>query len=172
MSAYERVPARIHQLSASGGGVPKLAVARGEVTPLGLAGDRQRYRKIHGGPQRALCLYSHEVIERLRAEGHPIVPGSCGENITIQGLAWARARPGARLRLGAQVMLEVTRYTAPCKTVAGSFRDGDFRRISQDRYPGESRVYARVLHGGWLEPGDAAALLEDGAASPSLEGIF
>lgn len=155
------VGGRIHQLSASHGGVPKLPLDRGFVTPLGLAGDRQRYTKIHGGPERTLCLYALEVIERLRAEGHPITPGSCGENVTVTGLAWPRVCPGTRLRLGVEVKVEVTRYTTPCKTIAGSFRDGDFHRIDQRRHPGESRVYARVLRGGQLAAGDAVELLPD-----------
>lgn len=171
MTPVELGRARIHRLSASDGGVPKLALSRARVTPLGIEGDRQRYRKIHGGPQRALCLYSLELIERLRAEGHPVSPGSCGENVTVAGIEWTRVRPAARLRLGAEVEVVVTRYTTPCKTIAASFLDGDFRRISQDRHPGESRVYARVLRGGWLEPGDAVAvLLDDDVAFPSPEG--
>ena len=37
----------------------------------------------HGGPERALCLFSLERILELQAEGHPIFPGAAGENITI-----------------------------------------------------------------------------------------
>lgn len=150
----------IHQLSVSGGGVPKLPIARGHVTREGLEGDAQRHRKIHGGPERALCLYSLEVIEKLHAEGHPIAPGTAGENVTVVGLDWSQVRPGVRLRLGAEVEVEVTRYTTPCRTIRDSFRDGDFTRISEDAHPGDSRVYVRVLREGWVSVGAPVGILE------------
>ncbi|HEU0080102.1 MAG TPA: MOSC domain-containing protein [Longimicrobiaceae bacterium] len=152
--------ARVHQLSVSDGGVPKLPVPEAEVTPLGLVGDRQRNRLFHGGPKRAVCLFALEEIERLRAEGHPIAPGTTGENVTVAGLPWERVRPGARLALGDEVVLEVTSYTAPCKNIVPSFRDGDFTRISQKLHPGESRVYARVLRPGLVRTGDPVRLME------------
>ena len=151
---------RIVQLNTSPGGVPKLPVPGAEVTPSGMAGDRQRNLRFHGGPQRALCLYSLEVIQRLRGEGHPIHPGSTGENVTVSGLPWEEVRPGVRLALGEEVVVEVTSYTAPCKNIAASFRDGEFTRISQKLHPGDSRVYARVLQGGRLRAGDVVRLLD------------
>lgn len=154
------VTGRVHQLAVSDGGVPKLPVAEAEVGAAGMAGDRQRNRRFHGGPQRALCLYSLEVIERLRAEGHPVAPGTTGENVTVAGIPWERVRPGVRLALGDEVVAEVTSYTAPCKNIAGSFHDGRFTRISQKLHPGDSRVYARVLRPGRLRAGDPVRLLE------------
>jgi MOSC domain-containing protein YiiM len=154
------VSARVHQLSVSNGGVPKLPVPRAEVTASGIVGDRQRNRLFHGGPRRAVCLFALEEIERLRAEGHPVAPGTTGENVTVAGLPWERVRPGARLALGAEVVLEVTSYTAPCKNIGPSFHDGDFTRISQKLHPGESRVYARVLTPGIVRTGDPVVLLE------------
>jgi MOSC domain-containing protein YiiM len=150
------VTASIVQLSISRGGAPKHAVLSAEVTRLGLAGDVQTHRKFHGGPERALCLFSLEIIERLRAEGHPISPGSTGENITIQGLDWTQLDLGARLALGASVIAEITSLTVPCKQIAGSFADGQFRRLL---LRGESRLYARVLAEGTLRPGDRVAVL-------------
>jgi MOSC domain-containing protein YiiM len=152
--------ASIHQLSTSRGGVPKRAVPSAEVTPLGLAGDWQQDRRHHGGPDRAICLFPFELVERLQAEGHPITPGAVGENVTTVGVEWARMVPGTRLRLGATVELELVSYTAPCKTIRAAFADGDFARISQKVHPGESRVYARVLTPGAIRVGDPITLLE------------
>lgn len=146
---------RIVQLSVSRGGVPKRAVPVAEVTPLGLVGDVQKQKKIHGGPDRALCLFALEVIERLAAEGHPIAPGTTGENITIAGLAWPALGPGSRLALGADVVVEVTELTDPCKQIAASFADRDFRRIVAH---GDSRLYARVLRVGVLRVGDLVSV--------------
>ena len=150
---------RVARLNVSGGGVPKRPVERAVVGPLGVEGDRQANTEAHGGPERALCLYSLERIEALRAEGHSIGPGDAGENVTVAGLDWDAVAPGARLRLGADVRIEITRYTSPCRKIAASFADGDSSRISQQRHPGWSRVYARVLAGGALAPGDPVQLL-------------
>jgi MOSC domain-containing protein YiiM len=170
MSGVESVPSsrlatergaagQVAQISVSPGGVPKLPVERARVTRLGLEGDRQRNRRFHGGPARAVCLFSLEVIERLRAEGHPIAPGSSGENLTIAGLDWAALSPGDRFRIGDAVEIELTRHTIPCKNITASFRDGDFTRISPKLHPGESRIYARVLVEGEVATGDLVQLI-------------
>lgn len=72
-------PPRVYQISMSNGGVPKLPVPEARMTTLGVEGDRQRNPDIHGGPERAVCLFSLEVIEALQTEGHPIAPGSAGD---------------------------------------------------------------------------------------------
>jgi MOSC domain-containing protein YiiM len=151
--------ARIVQLSISSGGVPKQAVESVRVTPLGLEGDAHRDREHHGGPERAVCLFAMEAIRALQAEGHPLVPGALGENVTVEGLDWSAVQPGVRLRLGSEVLLEVTRYTTPCFNIRPAFVDGDYSRVSQKRHPGRSRVYARVVETGTLRRGDPAQLL-------------
>jgi MOSC domain-containing protein YiiM len=144
----------LHQISVSNGGVPKLAVPQARVTRDGVEGDRQRNLKVHGGPDRAVCIYSLETIEALRNEGHSIEPGSAGENFTLAGLEWEHIRPGTMLRVGDAVRLEVLSYTAPCDHNACWFKDEDFSRISHKKYPGWSRVYARVLVEGMVRQGD------------------
>lgn len=151
--------ARITSLNLSAGGVPKLPVATAVLTLDGLAGDRQRNLKYHGGPDRAVCLYSARLIEALRGEGHPIATGTTGENVTVDGLDWALVVPGVRLTLGAAVV-EITSFTRPCRTIAGSFLGGRTGRVSQRTHPGWSRVYARVLAGGTMRVGDLVALVE------------
>jgi MOSC domain-containing protein YiiM len=150
---------RIFQLNRSGGGVPKLCVREAFLDANGLEGDKQSDLRFHGGPERALCLFPLELILELQAEGHPIFPGSVGENVTVSGLEWARITPGARLSLGDEALVEIASYTAPCKTIAASFTDGDFKRISRKVRPGDSRLYARVLRPGRLAVGDAVKLL-------------
>jgi len=59
---------RIVQLSVSAGGVPKRAVEQARVTRLGLEGDAHQNEKHHGGPERAVCLFSLEAIRALAAE--------------------------------------------------------------------------------------------------------
>ena len=153
----------IFQLNCSPGGVPKLPVPEAELTPTGLVGDRQANPRFHGGLQRALCLYSREVIEALRREGHAICPGSTGENVTVAGLDWPRLAPGRRLALGDEVLIELTSYAAPCKTISGSFSAGEFKRISHKLHPGVSRLYARVLRAGRLAVGQEVRVLDNAA---------
>jgi MOSC domain-containing protein YiiM len=145
------VTGTIVRLAVSGGGVPKHAIPEVQVTRLGLAGDVQAHPKFHGGSERAVCLYALEVIERLRAEGHPITPGSTGENVTLQGVDWAALRAGVRLALGDEVVVELTTLAVPCKAIAGSFLDREFRRIAA---PADARYYARVVREGHLRVGD------------------
>ncbi len=147
----------LHAINVSDGGVPKLARASAAVHFGGVEGDRQRDLDNHGGPDRAVSLYSLEVIEALRAEGHPIAPGTAGENLTLQGIAWADLRPGMRLQIG-DVALQIVSYCAPCTIINASFSDARSVRISQKVHPGWSRLYARVLREGTLRVGDAVSV--------------
>jgi len=143
-------------INISKGGVPKRALPACAVTAGGLAGDRQRDLESHGGPDRAVCLYSQDLIEALQAEGHPISAGTIGENFTLKDVAWAEMVPGAKLDVG-EVRIELTDYAVPCNNIAGSFNARRIGRVSQKVYPGWSRLYARVLKEGTVRVGDAVA---------------
>lgn len=145
----------IHRIHVSNGGVPKLTVPSADVGPEGLDGDWQNDRKHHGGPERALCLLGLDVIERLAAEGHPIAPGTTGENLTLTGVVWAELTLGSRLLFEGGVELKITSHAVPCPTIAASFVDGDFSRMSAKLYPNDSRLYARVLRTGQLSAGES-----------------
>jgi MOSC domain-containing protein YiiM len=142
-----RMTGRIFQLSRSAGGVPKHSVPEAAVHELGLEGDKQRNLKVHGGPERALCLFSLEVISKLQAEGHPIYPGSTGENVTIAGLDWTALAAGTRLQLGDAVVVALTRPADPCKNIAASFIERTFKRLG---VPAEMRWYCRIVQTGML----------------------
>jgi len=157
--------ARIAQISTSPGGVPKTPVPVARVSVLGVEGDGQRDHANHGGPERAVCLFSLEQIRALRAEGHAIEPGAIGENVTVEGLDWEAVIPGAHLLLGERVLVQVTRYTSPCINIQPVFAGGDYARVSQKRHPGWSRVYTRVLVEGEIRQGDPVRLLSDAEAT-------
>lgn len=107
-----------------------------------------------------MSLYSLERIRSLQAEGHPIDVGTTGENVTVEGLSWDAVVPGTRLQIGDKVLLEIVSFANPCKTIRESFSDGRFTRIAQQRHPGWSRVYARVLAEGEIHFGDTVELLD------------
>jgi len=144
----------IVSVNVSPGGVPKVPVPSARASAAGLAGDGQRNLEFHGGPDRALCLYSVERIEALQAEGHPIAPGTTGENVTIRGLDWDLVVPGTTLRVG-DVAIEVTAFASPCASIRPSFADLNSNRISHKKHPGWSRVYARISGEGEIRVGDA-----------------
>jgi MOSC domain-containing protein YiiM len=149
---------RLHAINISNGGVPKQPLEACAVSFAGLEGDWQTDREHHGGPDRAVSLYSLEVIEKLRAEGHPISPGSTGENLTVSGMDWTAIKPGDRLAVGA-AELQVMSYAAPCNNINASFSDARSVRISQKVHPGWSRLYARVLKVGEVRVGDSVRVI-------------
>jgi MOSC domain-containing protein YiiM len=136
--------------------VPKRPRQAVEIGYSGVEGDRQRTRRHHGRPWQALCLWSSEVIDALRREGHPVAPGAAGENITVEGLDWADVRGGVRLRIGT-ALAQVSVFALPCQNIAACFADRDSRRIHHDRGP-VSRAYATVLEPGRVAVGDAIVL--------------
>lgn len=121
MSAQKSTIGRLVQVNVNPqGGVPKYAVPSAEITTEGVIGDKQRDRRFHGGPTRAVSLYGQELIDALRAEGHPIAAGSTGENLTVSGLDWSVIAVGDHLRVGDWVELEIMAYAAPCSNISAS----------------------------------------------------
>lgn len=151
--AYHGVVSGLH---ASGGGVPKLPIDSATVGWSGVEGDQQGSRVHHGRPWQALCLWSDEVIANFAAQGHPIRPGYAGENITVRGLPWEVARPGAKVTIGS-VKATVTAYAIPCSQNEAWFTGGDFELMSHERGP-VSRIYARVDGPGTIALGDLLTL--------------
>jgi len=151
------VPGRVEAINISSGGVPKTAIFETMITRDGVAGDRQADLRFHGGPDRAVVRFSLDVIKLLQAEGHPIAPGTTGENITISGLDWSAIGPGAELAIGS-ARLAITKYASPCYKIGGSFRDDNFSRISQKLHPGWSRICARVITEGLVTVRDVVQL--------------
>ncbi|PAP76733.1 MOSC domain-containing protein [Rubrivirga marina] len=151
--------ARVLQVNTSPGGVPKRAVAEARVGREGLDGDAVNHPKVHGGPERAVCLFPLELIQALQAEGHPIYPGAVGENLTVAGLDWPSLEVGAVLDVG-EARLQLTQRAEPCNTIADAFADRQFKRIKPDRVPDQTRWYARVLTEGVVRPGDEIHVAE------------
>ena len=148
------------QVNSSGGGVPKAPLTWATVDRHGVVGDMQALRNEHGRPFQALSLWSADIMAALRAEGHSPYPGAAGENFTIEGVAWNTIRPGVRIAVG-EVLAEVSCYATPCQKNAQWFSDGNFRRIDQNLHPGWSRVYAWVVTGGTVAPGDVVVVEPD-----------
>ena len=104
------------QVNVSPGGTPKRPVERARVTRDGVEGDWQRNRKHHGGPNRAVCLFSTELYDRLRGFGIDLEPGSVGENFTTSGIDLERLAKGDRLCVGG-CLIEITDVRVPCRNL-------------------------------------------------------
>ena len=139
------------------GGVPKHPVDSAYIGTYGVKGDKQNDLKHHGGENRAVCLYSSDLISELKKEGHPIFEGSTGENLSIQGLDWSSLQKGDLLEMG-KVKIELTKPAPPCKTIAKSFTNEEFIRISEKKHPGWSRWYAKVINEGIISLNDTVFL--------------
>jgi len=149
---------RLLQVNVSDGGVPKLPVGAARITIYGVEGDRQASETVHGGPHRAVAILGIEAIRRVAAEGHPIGPGTTGENLTTEGFDVSALPVGTRLSIGDDVVLEISQPTNPCRTIRHSFTDLRFGRLSMKAHPADSRMYARVLHEGVVRAGDQIRL--------------
>ena len=140
------------------GGVPKTPIEKVFIGLNNVQGDKQNDLLYHGGPTRAVCLFSLERIVALQKEGHPIQPGTSGENLTIEGLDWGLMVKGAKFSIG-EVEIELTGPAPPCKTISDSFGSEGFNRISEKKYPGWSRWYASVNKEGLVSQNDELLII-------------
>jgi MOSC domain-containing protein YiiM len=136
-----------------------------EVGALGLAGDLIVQEKHHGGPDQAVYVYGETDYawwsERL---GRALEPGTFGENLTITELETGAALVGDRMRVGAEVVLEVTAGRIPCNTLTARMGIRGFARdFRKANRPG---LYCRVLATGRLGAGDEVRYAA--AASPTI----
>ena len=142
------------------GGVPKWPQPSLDITVDGCLGDRQNDTRHHGGPNRAVCLMKQSVLQALQKEGHPIGPGTTGENILIGGVDDLVLASETVLAIGS-VRLELTGDAPPCKTIRASFTEGAFTALSHKRNQERTRWYARVLMPGRIELGDVVSIVNE-----------
>lgn len=142
--------------------IAKLPVADAvAVGPLGLAGDEQADRSVHGGIDKAIHHYPADHYDWWR--GHlgdaPLLdaPGAFGENISTTGLDENSVFLGDRFRLGS-ALVEVTQARQPCWKLDHRFgAKGVMAAVVQTRRSG---WYYRVLEPGTVRAGDDLELVE------------
>ena len=144
------------QLNVSNGGMPKLPVPAAMVTREGVAGDWQKNRKFHGGPDRAVCIFSEELYAWLREKGIDLVSGAVGENFTTRGVDLLKLNKGDRLRVGETCVVQITDVRVPCRQLKKW--DADLPEL----IVGHSGWVARVVREGEVKAGDEIALLGGG----------
>ncbi len=125
-----------------------------EVRHLGLEGDYQGNKKVHGGIYKAVYLYPSEHYGVWRdALGKPELSfGDFGENLTALGLMEDEVCLGDRFRIGS-AELAVTQPREPCATL--SVRMGLSDLPKRFRQSGRSGFYLSVVNEGSLSEGDS-----------------
>jgi molybdopterin adenylyltransferase len=114
----------------------------------GLEGDA------HAGDwHRQVSLLAMESIATIRERGLAVNPGDFAENITTSGIRLWELPPGTRLTLGKRVLLEVTQIGKECHS-----RCAIFHQVGDCVMPRQG-IFARVLRGGIIRPGDSIHVL-------------
>ena len=108
----------------------------------GIVGDA------HAGPwHRQVSLLARESIDKMRALGLDVTTGDFAENLTTEGVDLLTLPIGTRLSVG-ETELEVTQIGKECHT-----RCAIYHQAGDCVMPKEG-IFARVLRGGIVRPGD------------------
>ena len=124
------------------------------VKQLGLEGDQQANKKLHGGIDKAICVYPSEYYNLWKEElGKPDLSfGDFGENLTTVGLLEDDIYVGDRLRIGS-VEVVVTQPREPCITLNVRLGRKDVSALI--RKSGRSGFYFSVEKEGIIKNGDS-----------------
>jgi MOSC domain-containing protein YiiM len=141
------------------------------VAGLGIEGDahmgekvKHRYHALKNpdAPNlRQVHLIHEELFDALRAGGFMVRPGALGENVTTRGIDLLALPRGARLRLGANVVIEVTGLRNPCRQI-DEFQPGltaaVLGRDTEGHLIRKAGVMAIVVTSGDVKAGDVIAV--------------
>jgi len=121
-----------------------------------LDGDRQADLKNHGGPDKAVCVYSFDHYAAWESVlGRKLAPGAFSENFTIAGLRESEVCIGDTFRAG-EALVQISQPRKPCHKLAGRHNRKDLPALIHAN--GFSGFYLRVLTEGLVRAGDAFEL--------------
>ncbi len=120
---------------------------------LNLDGDGQADLSVHGGPDKAVYVYTFEHYDFWKRElGHDGFPfGQFGENFTVTEMAEDKIHIGDRFRVG-DAEVEVTQPRIPCFKLALRMAMPDFPK--RFLASGRCGFYLRVTQEGRVSAGD------------------
>lgn len=107
---------------------------------------------------RQVHLIHAELHDQLRVQGFDLAAGQMGENITTRGVDLLALPAGARLRIGAEAVVEVTGLRDPCYQLDGiqqGLMKAVLDRDDDDNLIRKAGVMSVVVSGGEIRPGDA-----------------
>jgi MOSC domain-containing protein YiiM len=105
------------------------------------------------GGHRQVSLLAKESIDKMVALGAKVAPGDFAENLTVEGLSVMDLPVGARLKVGAGAILEITQIGKTCHKGCA------IREQVGDCVMPREGVFARVIKGGVVKPGDSIGVL-------------
>jgi MOSC domain-containing protein YiiM len=117
---------------------------------FGVVGDAHADCQTH----RQVSLLAIESINKMRDKGFDLNPGDFAENITTQGMELVPLPIGARLRVGKDIVLEISQIGKECH--AGC----EIRNLVGDCIMPREGVFARVINGGSLKAGDSITVID------------
>ena len=118
------------------------------ITDKGFEGDA------HAGDwHRQVSLLAMESITKIREKGIDVTPGDFAENITTTGIEIWQLELGTRLAVGNEAELEITQIGKECHD-----RCAIYHQVGDCVMPREG-IFARVLRGGKVKPGDTIRVL-------------
>jgi len=135
---------------------------------LNLDGDRQVDLKGHGGPFKAVCVYSIEQYEYWQKElgRDDFSHGQFGENFTVDEMPDDKTHVGDVFRVG-NTLVQVTQPRVPCYRLGIKMGSSEFvKRFLQSNRVG---FYMRVLQEGEVGAGDLIELVETDAQRMTVE---
>jgi MOSC domain-containing protein YiiM len=104
---------------------------------------------------RQVSLLAQESIGKMQAKGLTVGPGSFAENLTTRNVDLLALPLGSRIRIGEQVILEITQHGKVCHD-----RCAIFYQAGDCVMPREG-IFARVIAGGPIKTGDMISSLDD-----------
>jgi MOSC domain-containing protein YiiM len=120
---------------------------------------------------RQVHLIHSELHETLKTQGFNVVAGQMGENITTKGIDLLGLPRGAKLKIGAEAVVEVTGLRNPCVQLNG-IQDGLMQAVldrdAQNNLIRKAGIMGIVLQGGVIRPGDA---IEVSLPEPPFEAL-
>lgn len=128
------------------------------VTATGLLGDEQGDRRIHGGVDKALCVYPSEHYPVWKQDhGRDFPLGAFGENLVTKGLSEDDLRIGDHLRVGT-ALTQVVAPRRPCWKLGARWSDSDLPLAVQET--GLTGFYLRVKEVGHVQRGDSIEITD------------
>jgi MOSC domain-containing protein YiiM len=123
------------------------------VSKLNLQGDGQADLSVHGGPDKAVYLYSWDNILHWKKtlQRDDLGPGSFGENLTVEGLGENEVAIGDEFAIGTARFV-VTQPRLPCFKLALALETPSIGKPFLES--GRTGFYLRVLQEGTMQAGD------------------
>jgi MOSC domain-containing protein YiiM len=135
-----------------------------------LDGDGQADLTVHGGPDKAVCVYSvdHYPFWREELGVRECGPGWFGENFSVTGQTESSVSIGDVYRIGSAVV-QVSQPRAPCWKLGRRWDRLDMaKRVIQS---GKTGWYLRVLEPGIVECGDVLTLVDRPFGRWTIEAV-